>query len=59
MRKDNRAYMFYMSELERNFINEMAYVNKLPLAQYLKSLIREEMKKNPEVLERLKRKENG
>ena len=58
MRKDKNSFMFYMPDTERKFIDEMAYRRKLKVKQYLVALIREEMRKNPEVVESVMEAEN-
>lgn len=56
MRKDRATYMLYMSDTEKAFIEEMAWRKKLPMAQYIKRLIRNEMEKNPQVVEMVQKK---
>lgn len=49
MRKGQRPYMLQMSEHEKAFIEEMAWRNKMSIAQYVRNLIKEQMERNPDV----------
>lgn len=50
MRKGQKPYMLQMQTIEKDFIEEMAWRNKMPKAQYIRALIREQMEKHPEVV---------
>ena len=49
--------MLQMSEHEKAFIAEMAWRNKMPIAQYVRGLIKEQMEKNPTVAQALYKKD--
>ena len=50
--------MLQMQTIEKDFIEEMAWRNKMPKAQYIRALIREQMEKHPEVVHAISNRAN-
>lgn len=57
MRKGQKPFMLQMSEHEKEFISEMAWRNKMSIAQYVRMMIHEQMEKHPDVAMALAKKE--
>ena len=56
VRKGQKPYMLQMSEHEKAFIDEMAWRNKMSIAQYVRGLIKEQMERYPMVAQAVYKK---
>ena len=50
MPKVVKPYLLNMSELERAFVEEMAWRNRQKLSEYFRSIVKAEMQRRPDVM---------
>lgn len=56
MRADKKSFTMWMSETEKQFVEEMAWRKKMKIAQYIRMMIRKEMSKNEDVVNLIKQR---
>ena len=50
MRKVTKPYLLNLSEVERAFVEEMAWRNRKKLSEYFRLLVNAEMQKHPDIV---------
>lgn len=50
MRKVTKSYLLNLSEVERAFVEEMAWRNRKKLSEYFRLIVNTEMQKHPDVV---------